>query len=103
MRFLVDKIFFLICISLFSANISTAQLSTSTALTPAQLVQNVLLGTGIIATNITYTGSPLARGTFNGTASNLGLATGVILATGKISNAVGPNNNSGTTSIFNIS
>ncbi len=83
----------------FASAVSKAQLTTSTAMTPTQLVQNVLLGTGITATNITYTGAPLARGTFNGTASNLGLSTGVILCTGHISNAVGPNNNSGITNV----
>ncbi|MBN8696495.1 MAG: choice-of-anchor L domain-containing protein [Bacteroidetes bacterium] len=76
---------------------SKAQLTTSTAMTPAQLVQNVLLGSGIVATNITYTGDIQARGTFNGAASNVGLASGVILSSGDISNAVGPNNQTGVT------
>ncbi|MCK6649069.1 MAG: choice-of-anchor L domain-containing protein [Bacteroidia bacterium] len=74
---------------------SKAQLTTSTAMTPAQLVQNVLLGSGIVATNITYTGDIQARGTFNGAASNVGLAAGVILSTGNITNAIGPNNDGG--------
>jgi gliding motility-associated-like protein len=72
-----------------------AQLTTSTAMSPTQLVQNVLLGSGIVATNITYTGDAFARGTFNGTASNVGLASGVILSSGDISNAIGPNNQTG--------
>jgi len=76
-------------------NASKAQLTTSTTMTPTQLVQNVLLGSGIVATNITYTGDAFARGTFNGTASNVGLASGVILSSGDISNAVGPNNQTG--------
>ncbi len=76
---------------------SKAQLTTSTAMTPAQLVQNVLLGSGIVATNITYTGDIQARGTFNGAASNVGLASGVILSSGDISNAIGPNNQTGAT------
>ncbi len=68
-----------------------AQLITSTALTPTQLVQNVLLGGGVTATNIVYNGIPLAIGKFSGT-SNIGLTSGVILATGDVSVAVGPNN-----------
>ncbi len=72
---------------------ANAQLTVSNALTPTQLVQNVLLGTGITATNITFTGTADARGEFNGTASNIGFASGVILATGDIGVAVGPNNN----------
>ncbi|MBL7890044.1 MAG: choice-of-anchor L domain-containing protein [Bacteroidia bacterium] len=74
---------------------SKAQLTTSTAMTPAQLVQNVLLGSGIVATNITFSGTADARGTFNGASSNIGLSSGVILATGDVSAAVGPNNAGG--------
>ena len=69
-----------------------AQLTTSTAMTPTQLVQNILLGSGITASNITYNGAPLAIGSFNGSSSNIGLASGVLLASGNISTAIGPNN-----------
>ncbi|MCW3071137.1 MAG: hypothetical protein JWO44_1027 [Bacteroidetes bacterium] len=72
----------------------SAQLTTSTLLTPTQLVQNVLLGTGITASGITYTGSATSRGTFDGSASNIGLNAGVILSSGDIANAGGPNNTS---------
>ncbi len=99
MNFLRNKKAAILYLLFFGSAISHAQLITSTAMTPTQLVQNVLLGTGITATNITYTGAPLARGTFNGMASNLGLGTGVILCTGHISNAVGPNNNSSITNV----
>ena len=68
-----------------------AQLITSTALTPTQLVQTVLLGGGVTATGIVYNGVPLAIGKFSGT-SNIGLGSGVILATGDVSVAIGPNN-----------
>jgi gliding motility-associated-like protein len=60
--------------------------------TPVNLVQNVLLGTGVTASGITYTGDPSARGSFNGTASNIGFTSGVVLATGNINTAIGPNN-----------
>jgi gliding motility-associated-like protein len=80
-----------------------AQLITSTALTPTQLVQTVLLGGGVTASNIIYSGIPLAIGKFSGT-SNIGLTSGVLLATGNVSVAVGPNNsgslsNGGTSTI----
>jgi gliding motility-associated-like protein len=80
---------------------SKAQLTTSTAMTPTQLVQNVLLGSGITATNITFTGNAQSRGTFNGVSSNIGLASGVLLSSGNISNAVGPNNQTGVSTAFN--
>ena len=72
-----------------------AQLTTSTSMTPTQLVQNVLLGSGVTASNITYNGVPLAIGSFNGSASNIGVPAGVIMSCGDIANAVGPNNSSG--------
>jgi gliding motility-associated-like protein len=83
---------FVFSISLFTSPSAKAQLTTSTALTPTQLVQNVLLGGGVTATNIIYNGDPSAIGSFNGTASNIGLPAGVIMASGDVSNAVGPNN-----------
>jgi gliding motility-associated-like protein len=55
------------------------------------LVQNVLLGTGIQAFNFVYTGAPVAVGYFNGMASNIGLDSGIILCSGHIDSARGPN------------
>ena len=46
-----------------------AQLVVDDTPTPTQLVQNVLLGNGVIASNITFTGSLNAIGSFDGTAS----------------------------------
>ena len=76
-----------------------AQLVVSTSQTPQQLVQDVLVGTGVTVSNITFSGGSLARGKFTGGAStNLGLAEGVILSSGSASDAVGPNDMSSTTS-----
>lgn len=56
---------------------------TATALTPTQLVQNVLLGAGVTASNITYTGYANAISQFTATPStNLGISNGVYLTTG---------------------
>ncbi|MDQ3111410.1 MAG: choice-of-anchor L domain-containing protein [Bacteroidota bacterium] len=85
-----------------------AQLTTSNVLTPAQLVQNVLLGPGIIASNITYTGYTNAIGWFhNGNAGSpgLGIDSGIVMTNGTIlandptygpgAGPQGPNNSSG--------
>ncbi|MGB3948875.1 MAG: choice-of-anchor L domain-containing protein, partial [Bacteroidia bacterium] len=72
-----------------------AQLTVNNSLTPAQLVQTILLGSGVTASNITYNGVAVAIGDFNGTASNIGLPAGVLLSSGNINNAVGPNNQGG--------
>eukprot|EP01041_Mallomonas_annulata_P034480 gene34480-57254_t len=79
---------------------SFAQLTTSGAMSPPSLVQNVLLGTGVQVSNITYTGDIQAIGSFNFNGSNLGLTQGVILTTGTIQNSgngpQGPNNQGGS-------
>jgi gliding motility-associated-like protein len=76
---------------------TNAQLTVSGAMTPTQLVQNVLLGPGVFAWNITYTGDPGAIGSFNGASSNIGLPSGILLTSGSINNAPGPNVQGGIT------
>jgi gliding motility-associated-like protein len=85
-----------------------AQLTTDNLLTPAQLVQNVLLGPGIIASNITYSGYSNAIGRFhngNSGTPGLGIDSGVVMTNGTILandptygsgfGPQGPNNSSG--------
>lgn len=90
---------FIIIISLFIGFTSSAQLTVSQTGTVAQWVQNVLIGPGITVSNVTYTGDPLAIGTFaTGTnATNLGFTGGIIMTSGKATNAIGPNNSGSTT------
>ncbi len=66
-------------------------LSVDTISTPELLVENVLLGHGIQISNVQFTGSPQSRGYFNGSNSNIGLGEGVILSTGRATDAEGPN------------
>jgi gliding motility-associated-like protein len=79
---------------------AVAQLTVSSTQTPTQLVQNVLLGTGVTATNITYTGNVSAKGSFTSNGTNIGFTSGVILASGNITNAIGPNTQGGATTGF---
>ena len=97
----------LLSISLFFVTLVNAQLIVdNTTQTPAQLVQNVLLGSGISVSNVTFNGSAsnaaMVRdqvGHFlNGSATNIGLNNGIILSTGKATVAIGPNDTSGKTS-----
>ena len=82
----------------FSAN---AQLAVNNTMTPEQLVQNVLLGQGVTAFNVTYNGSignviTEQAQQFDATGAPLiGINGGVILATGDAALAIGPNNQSG--------
>lgn len=77
--------------------ISFAQLTTSSANTVNFLIQNVLVGSpSVYVSNISYTGAPTARGTFNCVgACNVGIASGVLLTTGNVNAAIGPNNATG--------
>jgi len=72
-----------------------AQLTVSTGvLTPTQYVQNVLVGGGVTISNVTFSGTADQIGEFNATNANpsIGITNGIILATGDVNNAIGPNN-----------
>ena len=84
----------LACLLSFTVN---AQLTVDPSQTPLQLVQNVLLGNGILASNITFSGNAPnivdpQFPSFNSSNSNVGITQGVILSTGIATRAVGPNN-----------
>ncbi len=93
----------LILVSMLFMGLSTqAQLVVNNAPTPTQLVQTVLLGGGVTASNITFNGASGATqteqmGTFDGTTSNIGLPSGVLMGTGDINVAPGPNVGGGST------
>lgn len=66
---------------------------------PSALVQNILMGNGVVASNITYNGSavnaqmPQGNVTFfNSNGSTFPISTGVLLTSGNGGAAVGPNN-----------
>lgn len=69
-----------------------AQLTVGAPGSPTNLVQNVLVGSGVTVNNVTFNGAGIAYGTFNGTNSNIGLPSGVIITTGSRGIAPGPNN-----------
>jgi len=60
--------------------------------TAASLVQDVLVGSGVTVSNIQFSGTAQMIGSFNGASSNIGLSSGIIMSTGRIQDAVGPNN-----------
>lgn len=78
-----------------------AQLTVQGGFTAQQLAE-IIAGPGITVSNATINGSPQAHGTFNGSTSAIGLNSGVILTTGPIGIAVGPNNtgSAGTDLLF---
>jgi gliding motility-associated-like protein len=87
------------CLSLLmQANSLQAQLITTgnSSVSANDLVSN-LIGQGIAFSNASFTGRAVAIGTFNGISSNIGLNSGVIITSGHINVAPGPNNNGGAT------
>jgi hypothetical protein len=69
-------------------NLETTPLSAS--LTPTDLVQ-IMLGSGVIVSNVAYKGAEIAAGTFAGPESVVGFGEGIILSTGDVGNVRGPN------------
>lgn len=88
----------------FRSTNSNAQIvvSNSTYVTPSaaqSLVNNVLLGAGVTASNIVFTpagGESVQLGFFNGVNSNIGLDSGIVMSTGDILDMM-PGNFSGNT------
>jgi hypothetical protein len=84
----------------FALTQTNGNLTVSTNSTAQQLAQ-LLVPPWVVVTNATYTGAIEARGTFaGGNGCGLPMDTGVILATGDITNAIGPNNLSVATTEF---
>jgi hypothetical protein len=73
--------------------VQTALGLTVTSTSDADTLANTILGSGITLNSASYSGAAAATGTFTGgTASGLGIDTGIILTSGDAQLAVGPNN-----------
>ena len=78
-------------IILFMINHGYAQLTVGTSMTAQQLVQNVLIGTGVTVSNVTFSGVAASKGNFTTGASptNLGISNGIIISTGVVDGSLG--------------
>lgn len=83
---------------LFSFTSNSQIVVDNTTQTPEQLVQNVLTGTGVIVSNVEFNNSvPLAQsiqtqvGYFDATTTTFPITEGLILGTGNVTLAIGPN------------
>lgn len=77
---------------LFSSQLKADTLNVSSSITPEQMVQEILIGGGVVTSNITYTGNNISRGKFWGGPGNIGIQEGIILTSGNVTKAPGPNN-----------
>lgn len=99
------KKLFITTILLLVTVLTNAQLIINTTQTPSQIVQNTLIGTGVSVSNIKFNGvsNPLtAKDQISSFSTgvnptNIGMNQGVILATGKATAALGPNNSNSYT------
>ncbi|MEY4658259.1 MAG: hypothetical protein RJB36_25 [Bacteroidota bacterium] len=85
----------LILLAFAMHSLAFGQLITNTSLSPQGLVQNVLLGSGVTVSNVTYNGSPGAIGQFTANNTTLGITQGIVMTTGTVqatnSGPQGPN------------
>lgn len=94
------KKLFLLVVTALSSLLSFGQITVdNTTQSPQQLVQNVLVGGGVVASNVTLNGSAAAAmapdihvGFFDANGTTFPISEGLILATGNAQVAVGPNN-----------
>jgi len=63
----------------------------STNHTAEQLVSDFLIGPGVQVSNVQFTGDARARGRFYGLADNSVMPSGILLSTGIVTDAIGPN------------
>ncbi|MEZ4979085.1 MAG: choice-of-anchor L domain-containing protein [Chitinophagales bacterium] len=93
------KKIFILATSLISLSFLQAQLQVADTLNNVDLVQS-LSGPGLTISNVIVDCPDGAYGQFFGDNTNLGLDEGVLLTTGGINNAIGPNN-TGSSAVLN--
>ncbi len=68
----------------------------TTVSTDANLLANEILGAGITLSSESLTGATGQAGTFSGGGSSIGIESGIILSTGDVGSALGPNTSDST-------
>jgi hypothetical protein len=70
----------------------------TSGITPTDLA-NEIAGPGVTVSNVTYAGANVAAGKFAGGTGIIGFEDGIMLSSGSIANAIGPNQNDAITTI----
>jgi hypothetical protein len=78
-----------------SNRVKADTLHVSSNITPQEMVQEILIGGGVVTSNITYTGNNISRGEFWGGPGNIGIEEGILLTSGNVTVAPGPDNAEG--------
>lgn len=87
----MKKLLLISIINLQLLSSSFGQLTVN-ATQPVNTIAGSLIGAGVLISNVTYSGNTQAKGTFQCTSCPFAINQGIILATGSIINAIGPNN-----------
>lgn len=85
----------LVLVTLTLSTVVFSQITVQTGQTAASLVQNILIGNGVSAFNITFSGDPNQIGSFNASGSNIALPTGIVMSSGNVNTLV-PSGNPST-------
>ena len=94
-RKILSGIIFFTGIFLIPMNPAKSQvLEVSSFISPEDMVE-MLIGSGLDYDNVVYTGNAISRGSFWGGPGNIGLSNGIILTSGNVAIAPGPNDASG--------
>ncbi|MES2798669.1 MAG: choice-of-anchor L domain-containing protein [Bacteroidota bacterium] len=98
----MKKIISLVSFTFLLVIAANSQITVQNTLTAQQLIDNVLVGAGVSATNITVNGSAATAATvvgnatyFNANSTSFPIPEGVLLTTGMGNAAIGPNNGGG--------
>lgn len=97
----MNKYFLSAAFAIVAARVA-AQLVVENTMTVTDIVNEVLLGEGVNASNVTFNGVSgdlvtLQVGTFNSENANVGFDSGLIMASGGVTVVLGPNNTGGNT------
>jgi hypothetical protein len=84
-------LFFVLCLLLSPARQASSQLVVRDDIPLEELVRKHFIGEGANVSNITRRGWPRSMGWFNGRQSNIGIDEGILLTTGWVGIAPGPN------------
>ncbi|HET7543726.1 MAG TPA: choice-of-anchor L domain-containing protein [Polyangiaceae bacterium] len=83
-------------LSVTLASFSAMALTVTPSSDPSALVTNIL-GSGITFSNVSYVGTGTSGGTFSGGQAAIGIDSGILLTSGSVFNAPGPNTSTSAT------
>ena len=76
--------------ALVASQNAVGQMVIDNTLTPEQLVEDVLLGQGVIVSNITFTGDQSQIGYFDASNANFSIPEGIVISTGNVADVPAP-------------